>query len=141
MCTFAVQAVSCGNIAGNISKLIQIASIDGLQPMENHGTHSSDVIETTHTPNAATSIAYIISISFLATALITSTMMFVTAIVYFRRSKAKINTALTSAEGVKHSEPMYEDVTGPVSSDSVVNTLDNVAYGHITTSTLKDSPN
>ena len=89
----------------------------------------------------ATSIAYIISISFLATVLITSTMMFVTAIVYFRRSKAKINTALTSAEGVKHSEPMYEDVTGPVSSDSVVNTLDNVTYGHITTSTLKDSPN
>jgi hypothetical protein len=138
MCIFAVQTVSCGNIAGSISKPIQVtqrAPIDGLQPMESHGTRNSDITEALGMPNATPNTVYIISISFLATALIISATIFITVIaINMRRSKAKIKAALNRAGGGIHNvEPVYEDVTGPSPSVSAINTLDNVAYGHTKT--------
>ena len=83
-----------------------------------------------------------ISISSLATALIVSTVVFITVIVIILiRSKAKIKAAREQSnrtEGTTPDEPMYEDVTEPLSIIRAINTHANVAYGHaqtITTST------
>jgi hypothetical protein len=137
MCIFAVQTVRCGNTAGNISKPIRVtqrAPIDGLQPMESHGTRNSDITETFGMPNATTNTVYITSISLLATALVITATIFTTVIIInMRRSKAKIKAALNRAGGGIHNEPVYEDVTGPSPSVSAINTQDNVAYGHAKT--------
>ena len=86
------------------------------------------LIVTTVTVLALTSIA-LVSITAIA--------------IILRRSKAKMNAAIEShrAEGTSRvrDEPMYEDVTGPLPSVSVINTQDNVAYGHTKKTTLKDS--
>ena len=92
--------------------------------------------------NSDTNRAYtiFISSSSLATALIVSVAVSITVIVIIlQRSKARIKALelqLTNTTGRSiHMEPMYEDVTGPVTSVSVINTQDNVAYGHTITST------
>ena len=136
MCIFAVQTVCCGDIAGNISKPIRITQRDDLQLTEIHGTRDPDITDALGMASTATNTVYIISISFLATALIISAMVFTTVMVInIRRSKAKIEAALNRARGNKHNEPMYEDVTvtGPIPSGSTINTQDNVAYGHTKT--------
>ena len=84
---------------------------------------------------------YIASISSLATALIIGIVVFVIVIVVILRSKAKIKATLelqlvqlpNTAERSIHTESMYEDVTGPLTSVSAINTQDNVAYGHTKT--------
>ena len=76
-----------------------------------------------------TNTVYIVLLGSLATALIAS----VAVIIILTWSKAKIKAALEQskrAEGITHKDPMYDDITGPLPSVSVVDTQDNVAYGH-----------
>ena len=92
-----------------------------------------------------TNTAYVVATSSLAVALITSVVVFVTTIVIIlRRSNAKIKAALdlqqTSRAGRStHMESMYEDVTGPLPPVGVINTQDNVAYGHTKTPTTDNT--
>ena len=116
-CTFAVQTLVCGNIAGNMSDTISIYLYRA----------STFVLGTT---TVYTSIA---SISSLATALIISVVVSITVIlIILMRSKAKIKAAIEvqPANRAERTEPMYEAVTGPLPSVSAINTQDNVAYGH-----------
>ena len=81
-----------------------------------------------------TNTEYVISIGLLATVLMVSIVVFVivTSIILIR-SKAKIEAAVqqSASQGeVIHVEPMYEDITRPIPSESAINTQDNVAYGH-----------
>jgi hypothetical protein len=70
-----------------------------------------------------------------------SVVVFITVIVFIlRRNKAKAEAGLelqsnTARSSSTHNimESMYEDVTGPLPSVSVINTQDNVAYGHTKT--------
>ena len=131
-----MQTACCGNIAGNISKPIRITQRDDLQLTENHSIRDSDVTDALGMASKASNTVYIISISSLATALIISAMVFTTVmIINMRRSKAKIEAVLNGTGGDKHNEPMYEDVTitDPIPSGSIINTQDNVAYGHTKT--------
>ena len=116
MCTFAVQTVVCGNIIGNnISNSVRI------------------ILYGASTLVWSTATAYIASISSLATALIISVVVFITVIaIILMRSKAKIKAAsdLQLTNRAERTEPMYEDVTGPLPSVGAINTQDNVAYGH-----------
>ena len=81
-----------------------------------------------------TNTEYVISIGLLATVLMVCIVVFiiVTSIILIK-SKAKIEAALQQSaspgESI-HVEPMYEDITGTVPSESAINTQDNVAYGH-----------
>ena len=81
-----------------------------------------------------TSDTCIIPTSSLAAALVIVIMISITVVVITSvRSKAKIKAALEQpnvAERTIHMDSMYEDVTGPISSASAINTRDNVAYGH-----------
>ena len=86
---------------------------------------------------ASTACTCIIPTSSLAAALVIVIMISITVVVITSvRSKAKIKTALEQpnvAERTIHMDlmdPMYEDVTGPLSSASAINTEDNIAYGH-----------
>ena len=148
VCTFALQTVVCGNITGNESNPVSIifyateqtrAPIGIIHLTDNEVIHNSDTTEMLGNHNSDTNIVYMISISSLATALIVSTVVFITAIVIIStRSKAKIKAACEQsnrAEGTTHNEPMYEDVTGPLSSVDVIDTQANVAYGHAQTIT------
>ena len=121
-CEFAVQTVVCGNITGDIASI----STDLLYPREDSG-------------NSVTATTYTASIGFLATALIVGVVIFVTVIaILSTRNKAKIKALklqLTNREeSSTQVEATYEDVTGPLPSVSIINTQDNVAYGHTQTS-------
>jgi hypothetical protein len=102
--------VVCGNIIGNISDPLVV------------GNTSASAVSTC-----------VISISSLAAALVvvvmTSIIVVVTTLV---RSKAKIKAALEQSNVAEriHMDPMYEDVTGPLSSATAIDTNDNIAYGH-----------
>ena len=88
-----------------------------------------------HNLDTKTATAYMITTVFLATALIASTAVFITVIAFMlRRSKAQTKAALELSNRSTHDEPVYEDVTSPLPSVSVINTQDNVAYGHTKTS-------
>ena len=119
----------CGNVTGNPSDPISIV-----------------FYELTHNSETNTAVPYIIIIGFLIATLLVCEVVSITAIaIILRRSKAKINAALESHAAAEtthcqvRDEPMYEDVTGPLPSVSVINTQDSVAYGHTKTTTLKDS--
>ena len=90
---------------------------------ETVGMHSSD-----------TDTRYKTSIGLLATALMVCVVIFIIVIsIILIRSKAKLEAALqqsVSPGETIHEEPMYEDITGPMPSESAINTQDNVAYGH-----------
>ena len=131
VCTFAVQAVFCGNITGNLSDPISVTvyapeeitvNTSILYPTEAFGVQTSDI----HT---------VYTISFLGTALIVSVVAsIILIIIILTRYKARIKVLelqLTDVTGSTHMEPMYEDVTSPLPSVSVINTQDNVAYGHM----------
>ena len=115
------------------------AQISILHPTDNEVIHNSDTTEIFGNHNSDTNIVYMISISSLATALIVSTVVFITVIVIIlTRSKAKTKAAheqSNRAEGTIHDEPMYEDVTGPSPSVNVIDTQANIAYGHAQTIT------
>ena len=139
VCTFAVQAVVCGSITGQVSNSIRV-SIQN--PTDNLllDIHNSD-----------TSRVYIISISVLAAALIASVVVSITVIVIViaRRKAAKTQAGLdlqltnrTEKSRLRAQTQRiitYEDVTGPLPSASAINTQDNVAYGHTHTSSNTDS--
>ena len=134
-CTFVVQTVSCGNVAGNASKPISITfypqrvPTDHLYPTENLSTHNLEhSLDTNIAP-------YTISIGFLATALVICAVVSVIVIVIIL-TKSKITAAFAHSNREEgninvHAEPTYEEVTGCLSSASVINTQDNIAYGHI----------
>ena len=147
-CTFAVQTVVCGNITGDTSDPIgivlyatepTISTPTGIiHPTDNQAIHNSDTTETQGMHNSAVNTVYIISFSSVATVLTISLVVFITVIVILKRRKAKTTTAFIQsnrAEGTEHNEPMYENVTGPLPSVSVIHTQDNAAYGYIKTST------
>ena len=122
-CEFAVQTVVCGNITGDKASI----STNTLNTRESRG-------------DSGTVTAYIASIGSLATALIVGAVVFVTVIVIIStRNKAKIKALkpqLTNRaeRSSTQAEAMYDNVTGPIPSVSVINTQDNVAYGHTKTS-------
>ena len=61
-------------------------------------------------------------------------------IIILSRCKARITALelqMIDPTGSTHIEPMYEDVTGALPSVSVINTQDNVAYGHMQTLTTR----
>ena len=144
-CTFALQTSTCGNITGNVSDPVSITfyATDTIRvstaiscPTENHGTHNSDTTETVGMHNLDTNTAvYTVSIGSLATALIVSIMVFIiVTLIILRRSKTKIKAASQLSNRAEetmhvHDEPVYEDITGQLSSVSVINTQDNTAYG------------
>ena len=103
-------------------------------PTEIQGTHGLDSTETRDTDSWGTNTEYVISLGLLATALIVCIVVFKIIIyIILIRSKAKIEATLQQSaspgESI-HVEPMYEDITGPLPSESAINTQDNVAYGH-----------
>ena len=103
-------------------------------PIEIQGTHCLDSTETRRMDSWGTNTEYVISIGLLATVLMVSIVVFiiVTSIILVR-SKAKIEAALQKSASTGETiyvEPMYEDVTGPLPSESAIHTQDNVAYGH-----------
>ena len=102
--------------------------------IETQGIHSLDSTETSGMDTLGTNTEYVISIGLLATALMVCIVVFiiVTSIILIR-SKAKLEAALqqSASQGETiHVEPMYEDITRPLPSESVINTQDNVAYGY-----------
>ena len=103
-------------------------------PIETQGTHSLDSTMTRGTHSLSTNTEYIISTGLLATVLIVCIVVFIIVIsIILIRSKAKIEAALQQSASrgeTIHVEPMYEDITGPLPSESAINTQDNVAYGH-----------
>ena len=127
VCTFAVQTVVCGNITGNASDAIRV-NTSSLHPTGHLNLY-----------NLVSNTAFIISTSSLATALIISVMastIVIAVILKKYKTKAVLDLLPVSrAEGSTHMESVYEDVTGPLSSVSAINTQDNVAYGHTQTST------
>ena len=103
-------------------------------PTEIQEAYSLDSTETRGMDSLGTNTEYVISIGLLATALMVCIVVFiiVTSIILIK-SKAKLEAALqqSASQGESiHVEPMYEDITGPLPSESVINTQDNVAYGH-----------
>ena len=78
-CTFAVQTVLCGNLIGNLSDPINTTTLP-----ERRNT------------DTCTNTAYVVATSFLAVALVTSVVVFVTIIIVIilERSKTKIKAAL-----------------------------------------------
>ena len=108
----------CGNITGNASDPIRV-NTSTLRPTEN------------------LIIAFIISTSSLATALIISVVapiIVIAAILKRHKTKSALDLQQASRAGRStHMESMYEDVTGPLTS--VITTQDNVAYGHTQIST------
>ena len=105
-----------------------------MYPMDNQATHNSDTTETLGMHNSTINTVYIISFSTVATILTISLVVFITVIVILKRRKAKSTTAFIQSkrvEGTEHNESMYENVTGPLPSVSVIHTQDNVAYGYI----------
>ena len=104
-----------GNTAGNVSDPIRV-NTDTLFCTENLSTHKS-----------ATNTVYIVSISFLATALIFSVAVII------RRNQAKTKAALEQSNGSEEALPMesmYDIITDSSQAISAINTQDNVAYGH-----------
>ena len=145
ICTFAVQTVVCGNIAGNISDPLHITFYttestvgtpnDSLHSTKNQGTHNSSTTETMVINNLATSRVYIISFSCLPTALFVGAVASLVVIaIFLKRSQAKIRAASVQsnrAESTTLRESDYENITlSPLPSVSAINTQDNVAYGH-----------
>ena len=125
-CEFVVHTVVCGNITGYTVSI----GANILYPREDSG-------------DSVTVTAYIKTAGSFVTALIVGAVVSITVVVIIlKRSKAKIKAALelsNVAEGTIRNDPMYEDVTGSLPPDNVINTQDNVAYGHTKTSTLKES--
>ena len=103
-------------------------------PIETQGTHGLDSTMTRDTHSLSTNTEYIISTGLLATVLIVCIVVFIIVIsIILIRSKAKIEATLQQSASpgeTIHVEPMYEDITGPLPSESAINTQDNVAYGH-----------
>ena len=145
VCTFALQTVVCGNITGIESDPVSSnfyateqtrAPIGIIHPTDNEVMHHSDTTEMLGNHNSDTNMVHMIFISTLATALIVSTVVFITVMVIISTtSKAKIKAVREHSnrpEGTihAHDEPMYEDVTGPLPSVDVIDTQANVAYGH-----------
>ena len=146
ICTFAVQTVVCGNIAGNISDPINITlyttestvktPMDRSYPTENQATTYLSITEITGTNNLTSSQVYIISFSCLAIALFVGVVVasLIVIAILLKRSKAKIRAASAqsnTAEETTHNEPAYENVMlSLLPSVSAINTQDNVAYGN-----------
>ena len=108
-------------LCGNISDPIRV-NTDILFRTENLSTHKS-----------VTNTVYILSIGFLATALIISVAVI---IIILRRNKAKTKAALEQsnrAEGALPMQSTYDIITDPSPQDGTINTQDNVAYGHMQT--------
>ena len=107
---------------------------ENLNPIVNQETHNLDSTKTAGTHSLGTIMEYIISIGLLATALMVCVVVFIIVIsIILIRSKAKIEAALQQSASLGetiHVEPMYEDITGPLPSESAIDTQDNVAYGH-----------
>ena len=120
VCIFAIQTVLCGTLIGNES-----------DPVIVHTETSQERINVDMSINTA----YLATISSLVVAMITSVVIFTTAIVIIlQRSKAKIKELQPPhrEESSTHMEAMYED---PLPSVSAISTKENVAYGHAKTST------
>ena len=161
---FAIEKVLCGNITSNTSNSISITlhtteqirvttgtlhsgenqgtgnlnTTDNLSlyPTKNWGTHILDTTEIFSIHKAATNTVYIISIGSLAAALTVSIAISLT-VIFVKRStscKTRIKHSNNTEEPV-HDEPMYEDITGALSSVSTINTQDNIAYHHTGTKT------
>ena len=119
MCTFAIQTVLCGTLIGNKS-----------DPVTVH----TETSQERNNADMSTNTAYLATISSLVVALITSVVVFTIAIIIIlQRSKVikelqSPNRAVSSTQ----MESMYED---PIPSVSAINTRDNIAYGHIETTT------
>jgi hypothetical protein len=133
-------------ITGNISDPISIVFYATEQNTTTTGTlHvTSTKTQGTYDPgtketvgirtNADIPVVYTISIGVLAAALIICVVVSITVITIILRSKTKITATvaqLDRAEERESDEPMYDNVTGPLSPVSTVTTRDNVAYHHI----------
>ena len=119
MCTFAIQTVACGSHMGDISDPIIMQT----------------TLQERNNADMNTNTAYLAAISSLVVALITSVVVFTTAIVIIlQRSKAKIKELqpLHREASSTQMESMYED---PLPSVSAISTKENVAYGHAKKST------
>jgi hypothetical protein len=129
VCTFAVQAVVCGNITGSASDPISIHLERSAPTSSTMSTLDSMETVRTHTPGTNTEYVYT-STGLLATALMVCVVVFiiVTCIILIR-SKAKIKAALQQSEETTCVEPVYEYITRSLPSESDVNTQVNVAYG------------
>ena len=122
MCSFAVQTVLYGSLMGNISDPFRVYGHTTMP----QGRSNMDM---------CTNTAYLATISSLVVALTTSVVVFTTAIVIIlQRSKAKIKELQPPHREASrtHMEAMYED---PLPSVSAISTKENVAYGHVKTST------
>ena len=106
----------CGNTAGNVSDPIRV---------------NTDIlfhIEYLSTLKSVTYTVYIVSISFLATALIISVAVII------RRNQGKTKATLeqpNGTEGAPPMESMYDIIADSSQAISAINTQDNVAYGHM----------
>ena len=118
VCNFAVQTVVCGIITSNFSDPISI---------------NTCIFYPT-----VTNTVYIASISSLAAVLIVSIVVFIMVIIIIlTRNKAKFKVVLDlqATNTTKRStqmESMYEE---PLPSASAICTRDNIAYGHMKTTT------
>ena len=144
VCTFAIRSAVCGDITGNISDTVSITFYaNELTGIPTDTTENQDKHNSGSTEIMGMHILAIVLIGSLAAALIVCVVVFIAVLlIILRRSKAKINAALelsNRAEGTTHDDPMYEDVTGSSPSDGIINTQDNVAYGHTQIPTLKES--
>ena len=122
VCTFAIQTVLCGSLIGNKSDPVIVTT-----------TTLLDRINV----DMCTNTAYLATISSLVVALITSVVVFTTAIgIILQRSKAKIKELQPPNREASsthiEAEAMYED---PLPSVSAISTKENVAYGHAKKST------
>ena len=117
ICTFVAQTIR-GNTTGNVSDSIRV-NTDILFCTEYPSTHKS-----------VTNTVYIVSISFLATALVFSVAVII------RRNQAKTKDALgqsNGTEGALPMESMYDIIADSSQAISAINTQENVAYGHMQT--------
>ena len=108
--------------------------------IETQGTHGLDSTETRGMDSWGTNTEYVISIGLLATALMVCIVVFIIVIsIILIRSKAKLEAAVQQSASpgeTIHVEPIYEDITGPLPSESAIDIQDNVAYGHGHTQTI-----
>ena len=113
LCTFAVQAVVCGDFARNLSDVIRIALKDSTCDSNNVG------------------------MSVLAGAIVSATILggtigacitILTAITIQRKRKAKAHAPTCKQESP---DRQYEDVSLKQTSSAVIDTRNNVAYGQV----------
>ena len=121
VCTFAIQTVLCETLIGNKSDPVIVTT-----------TRLLDRINV----DMSTNTAYLATISSLVVALITSAVVFTTAIVIIlQRNKTKIKELQPTHREASssHMESLYED---PLPSVSAISTKENVAYGHAKTAAM-----